>query len=104
MSIDPPPERPDQPGMRATYAQDDFDLSAQRSRFRKDQLFTPSGPNPDGPVPYGEGGFPAGGEGQSGYGTDFGQLDGAERHEKAVSEQDNLEARRESGTCVESDR
>jgi hypothetical protein len=87
-------EHPEEPGMRGTYGQGDFVESAQRSRLRKDQHY---GPRPSGsvetPDPYGEGGFAGGGGGregprQSGYGKDFGQLEGAQRHEKQASERD----------------
>ena len=88
MTEETPPDRPDEPRMRATYGQGDFVESAQRSRLRKDQHYAPRGQDPGGPDPYGEGGYAGGGEGQSGYGADFGQLEGAERHEKAASEQD----------------
>ena len=84
-----PPERPDAPGMRGSYGQGDFVQSAQRNRLRKDQHFAAKpGSAGELPDPYGEGGFAAGGDGQSGYGADFGQLEGAQRHEKQVSEQD----------------
>ena len=96
-----PPERPDAPGTRGTYGQADFVQSAQRNRLRKDQHFgaksRASGELPD---PYGEGGFAAGGDGQSGYGADFGQLEAAQRHEKQVSER----AVRDAGTASKSGR
>jgi hypothetical protein len=96
-----PPERPDAPGMRGTYGQGDFVQSAQRDRLRKDQHFggkaRGEGEIPD---PYGEGGFAAGGDGQSGYGADFGQLEPAQRHEKQVSEHDLKKA----GTTAKSNR
>lgn len=96
-----PPERPDSPGMRGTYGQGDFVQSAQRDRLRKDQHFaSKTGAEGEVPDPYGEGGFAAGGEGQSGYGADFGQLQAAQRHEKQVSEQDL----RKAGTGSKSDR
>ena len=96
-----PPERPDAPGMRGTYGQGDFVQSAQRDRLRKDQHFggKPASSN-ETPDPYGEGGFAAGGEGQSGYGADYGQLEPAQRHEKQVSEQDLKKA----GTASKSNR
>jgi hypothetical protein len=87
--------------MRGTYGQGDFVRSAQRDRLRKDQHFGPKthgdGETPD---PYGKGGFAAGGDGQSGYGADFGQLEAAQRHEKQVSEQDLKKA----GTTTKSNR
>ena len=94
-----PPERPDVPC--GTYGQGDFSQSAQRDRLRKDQHFG-SRPASAGevPDPYGEGGFAAGGEGQSGYGADYGQLEPAQRHEKQVSEQDLKKA----GTSRKSNR
>jgi hypothetical protein len=96
-----PPERPDAPGMRGTYGQGDFAPSAQRDRLRKDQHFgTKSSSAGELPDPYGAGGFAAGGDGQSGYGADFGQLEPAQRHEKQVSEQDLKKA----GTDVKSNR
>ena len=96
-----PPGRPDAPGMRGTYGQGDFVQSAQRNRSRQDQHFAPkSSSSAETPDPYGEGGFPAGGDGQSGYGADFGQLEGAQRHEKQVSEQDL----RKAGTSSKSQR
>jgi hypothetical protein len=83
-----PPARPDHPGMRGTYGQGDFVQSAQRNHLRRDQHFAAkpasAGELPD---PYGAGGFAAGGDGQSGYGADYGQLQPAQRHEKQVSEQ-----------------
>lgn len=85
----PPPQRPGAPGMHGTYGQGDFVQSAQRDRLRKDQHFgcktASAGETPD---PYGAGGFAAGGDGQSGYGADFGQLQASQRHEKQVSEHD----------------
>lgn len=94
-----PPIRPDQPGVHGTYGQGDFAPSAQRDRFRRDQHYA-CRPHPaeSGPDPYGAGGFAAGGEGQSGYGGDFGQLDGAQRHEKPCSERDY----KKSGTLLKS--
>lgn len=101
-----PPERPDEPGMRGTYGQGDFVESAQRSRLHKDQHFA-SRTSSDGetPDPYGEGGFAASGDGgspsrQSGYGDGYGQLEGAQRHEKQVSELEN----RKAGTAPKSGR
>jgi len=80
--------------MRGTYGQGDFVESAQRDRLRKDQHFGPkSRSSTETPDPYGEGGFAAGGDGQSGYGADFGQLEPAQRHEKQVSERALREAR-----------
>jgi hypothetical protein len=104
MTIKTPPEHPDEPGMRGTYGQGDFVQSAQRSRLRKDQHYAPRGPDVGGPDPYGEGGFAGGGDGQSGYGTDFGQLEGAQRHEHPVSESDYRQAERKSGTGSDQDR
>jgi len=99
-----PPERPDEPGMRGTYGQGDFVESAQRSRLHKDQYYAPKGPSASElPDPYGEGAFAGGGQSgtrQSGYGEDFGNLDGARRHEKQVSEDDI----RKAGTSPKSDR
>lgn len=101
-----PPERPTEPGMRGSYGQGDFVQSAQRNRLRKDQHFAPrQGDSHEVPDPYGEGGFAGGGDAgdgprQSGYGTDFGQLEGSQRHEKQASERDYKKA----GTGAESSR
>jgi len=96
-----PPERPDSPGMRGTYGQGDFVQSARRDRWRKDQHFADKSPStPEVPDPFGAGGFAAGGEGQSGYGADYGQLQPAQRHEKQVSEHDLIRA----GTSSKSNR
>jgi hypothetical protein len=87
--------------MRGTYGQGDFVQSAQRDRLRKDQHFgSKTGADGEVPDPYGEGGFAAGGDGQSGYGADFGQLEPAQRHEKQISEQDL----RKAGTSSKSNR
>jgi hypothetical protein len=96
-----PPERPNAPGMRGSYGQGDFVESAQRDRLRKDQHFAAKG-HGDGetPDPYGAGGFAAGGDGQSGYGAGYGQLEAAQRHEKQVSEHDLKKA----GTASKSNR
>jgi hypothetical protein len=89
MNKDPPPLTPSQPGAHGTYGQSDQVQSARRDRHRRDQHFAarldPDDGSPDG---YGPGGFAGGGQGQSGYGVDFGQLDGARRHEKHPSERD----------------
>ena len=94
-----PPERA--PGSRGSYGQGDFAPSARRDRLRKDQHFgakpASGGETPD---PYGEGGFAAGGVGQSGYGADYGQLEPSQRHEKQVSEHDL----RKAGTSSKSNR
>lgn len=96
-----PPERPDEPGRRGTYGQGDFVESAQRNRLRTDQHFAPrTGGTSEVPDPYGEGGFAGGGEGQTGYGADYGQLEPSQRHEKQVSEHDY----RKGGTAAESSR
>lgn len=91
-----PPAHPDAPGMRGSYGQRDFAQSAQRNRLRKDQHYAPKGPAAgEVPDPYGEGAFAGGGQAgtrQSGYGEDFGNLEGAQRHEKQVSELDNRKA------------
>jgi hypothetical protein len=91
---DAPPERPDDPGMRGTYGRTDHVESAQRSRLRKDQHYARrTGDVGEVPDPYGEGGFAGQGDvggasRQSGYGSDFGQLEAAQRHEKHASERD----------------
>jgi hypothetical protein len=96
-----PPERPEAPGARGTYGQGDFTPSAQRNRLRTDQHFADRAPSSsEVPDPYGAGGFAAGGDGQSGYGADFGQLEPAQRHEKQVSEHDL----RNAGTASKSNR
>jgi hypothetical protein len=96
-----PPERPDATGTRGTYGQGDFVRSAQRDRLRKDQHFgAKTGAGGEVPDPYGEGGFAAGGDGQSGYGADFGQLEPSQRHERQVSEHDLKKA----GTAIKSNR
>jgi len=96
-----PPKDPNAPGTRGTYGQGDFAEGAQRNRLRQDQHFAPKpSSSAEVPDPYGEGGFAAGGEGQSGYGADFGQLESAQRHEKQVSEQDL----RKAGTSSKSKR
>jgi hypothetical protein len=66
--------------------------SAQRNRLRKDQHFA-QGNDRETPDPYGEGGFASGtdakdGPRQSGYGSDFGQLEASQRPEKQASERD----------------
>jgi hypothetical protein len=96
-----PPGQPDAAGTRGSHGQGDFVRSAQRDRLRKDQHYG-SKTRGDGevPDPYGEGGCAAGGDGQSGYGADFGQLQAAQRHERQVSEQDLEKA----GTASKSNR
>jgi hypothetical protein len=96
-----PPKSANAPGARGTYGQGDFALSAQRDRLRKDQHFAcRSASSSETPDPYGEGGFAAGGDGQSGYGADYGQLEPSQRHERHVSEHDI----RNAGTSSKSDR
>lgn len=95
-----PRESPEAP-LRGTYGQGDFAQSAQRNRFRKDQHYAPKKAGAsETPNPYGEGAFAGGTDRQSGYGADFGQLEGAQRAETQVSEQDIKRA----GTASKSDR
>lgn len=83
-----PEETPGQTGPKTgagpTYAQQDVSLAARRSLMRTDH-HTAQGQG-RAIDPYGRGDFATGGLGHSGYGGDYGTLEGSSLHERRAHE------------------